>query len=173
MLKLKFQYFGYLVEELTHWKRPWRWERVKAGGEGDNRGWDGWMASPTRWTRVWASSRSWWWTGWPGVLQSMGSQRVRHDWATELNRRQQADQIKRNFRSHIRGQILFYKGRNWGHERRGDLHKIRLLGRLNIELKCWSLTLKKFRIKILENKLVSSVRKKEEMRQRPHGHGAE
>ena len=72
-------------EELTHWKRPWFWERLKAGGEGDNRGWDGWMASPTRWTWVWASSGSWWWTGRPSVLQSMGSQRVRHDWATELN----------------------------------------------------------------------------------------
>ena len=71
-------------EELTLWKRPWCWERLKAG-EGDNRGWDGWMASPTRWTWVWASSGSWWWTGKPGVLQSMGSQRVGHDWATELN----------------------------------------------------------------------------------------
>ena len=56
-------------EELTHWKRPWCWERLKAGGEGDDRGWDGWMASPTRWTWVWASSGSWWWTGKPGVLQ--------------------------------------------------------------------------------------------------------
>ena len=72
-------------EELTHWKRPWCWERLKVGGEGDNRGWDGWMASPTPWTWVWASSRSWWWTGKPGVLQSMGSQRVGHDWATKLN----------------------------------------------------------------------------------------
>ena len=72
-------------EELTHWKRPWCWERLKAEGEGDNREWDGWMASLTWWTRVWASSKSWWWTGKPGVLQSMGSQRVRHDWATELN----------------------------------------------------------------------------------------
>ena len=60
-------------EELTHWKRPWCWERLRAGGEGDNRGWDGWMASPTQRTWVWASSRSWWWTGRPGVLQSMGS----------------------------------------------------------------------------------------------------
>ena len=60
-------------EELTRWKRPWFWERLKAGGQGDNR-WDGWMASPTRWTWVWASSGSWWWTGKPGVLQSMGSQ---------------------------------------------------------------------------------------------------
>ena len=72
-------------ENLTHWKRPWCWERLKAGGEGDNRGWDGWMASPTQWTWVWASSRSCWWTGKPGVLQPMGSQRVRHDWATEVN----------------------------------------------------------------------------------------
>ena len=73
-------------DELTHWKRPWCWERLKVGGEGDDRGWDGWMASLTQCTWVWASSRSWWWTGKPGLLQSMGSQRVRHDWATELNR---------------------------------------------------------------------------------------
>ena len=72
-------------EELTHWKRLWCWESLKAGGEGDNRGWDGWRASPTRWTRVWASSGSWWWTGRPGILQSMGLQRVWHDWMTELN----------------------------------------------------------------------------------------
>ena len=67
------------------WKRPWGWERLKAGGEGDDRGWDSWMASLTWCTWVWASSRNWWRTGKPGVLQSMGSQRVRHDWATELN----------------------------------------------------------------------------------------
>ena len=67
----------------NHWKRSRCWEKLKAG-EGDNRGWDGWMASLTRWTGVWASSGSWWWTGKPGVLQSMGSQRVRHDWETEL-----------------------------------------------------------------------------------------
>ena len=72
-------------EELTHWKRPWCWERLKAGGEGDDRGWDGWRASLTRWTWVWASSGSWWWTGKPGVLQSIGLQRVEHDWVTELN----------------------------------------------------------------------------------------
>ena len=71
MLKLKFQYFGYLIGRLTHWKRPWCWERVKVG-EGDDRGLDGWMASPIRWAWVWACSRSWWWTGRPGVLQSMG-----------------------------------------------------------------------------------------------------
>jgi len=72
-------------EELTHLKRPWCWERLRAGGEGDDRGWDGWMASPIQWTWVWVDSGSWWWTGRPGVLQFMGSQRVRHDWATELN----------------------------------------------------------------------------------------
>ena len=72
-------------EELTHWKRPWCWERLKAGGEGDDRGWDGWMASLTQWTWAWASSRRWWWTGRPGVLQSLGLQRVGQDWATELN----------------------------------------------------------------------------------------
>ena len=72
-------------KELTHWKRLWCWEGLGAGGEGDDRGWDGWMASLTQWTWVWVNSRSWWWTRRPGVLQFMGSQRVRHDWATELN----------------------------------------------------------------------------------------
>ena len=72
-------------KELTHWKRPWCWERLKAGGEGDDRGWDGWMASAIRWTWLWASSGSWWWTGRLSVLQSVGSQRVRHDWVTELS----------------------------------------------------------------------------------------
>ena len=60
-------------------------EGIGAGGEGDDRGWDGWMASQTRWTWVWVNSGSWWWTGRPGVLWFMGSQRVRHDWVTELN----------------------------------------------------------------------------------------
>ena len=85
MLKLKLQYLATWCEELTHWKRPWCWEGLKAGGEGDDRGWDGWMASPTQWTWVWVDSGSWWWTRRPGVLWFMGSQRVRHDWATELN----------------------------------------------------------------------------------------
>ena len=70
---------------MTHLKRPWCWARLKAGGEGDDRGWDGWMASLTEWAWVWASFGSWWWTGRPVVLQSMGSQRVTHNWATELN----------------------------------------------------------------------------------------
>ena len=74
-------------EELTHLKRPWCWERLGAWGEEDDRGWDGWMASLTLWTWVWTSSGSWWWTGKPGVLQSMGvakSQTWLSDW-TELN----------------------------------------------------------------------------------------
>ena len=66
-------------------KDPWCWEGLGAGGEGDDRGWDGWMASPTRWTWVWVNSRSLWWTGRPGVLRFMGSQRVEHNWVTELN----------------------------------------------------------------------------------------
>ena len=74
-----------LCEELTHWKRLWCWERLITGEEGDNRGWDGWMASRTQWAWVWVNSGSWWWTGRPGVLRFMGSQRVGHDWATELN----------------------------------------------------------------------------------------
>ena len=92
MLKLKLQYFGrwrshqlFWCKELSHLKRPWCWESLKAGREGDDRGWDGWMASPTWRTWVCINSRSWWWTGRPGMLQSMGLQRVRHSWATELN----------------------------------------------------------------------------------------
>ena len=85
MLKLKLQNLVTWCEELTHWKRPWCWERLKAGGEGDDRGWDGWVVPLTRWTWVWASSRSSWWTEKPGLLQSLGSQRVGHHWVTELN----------------------------------------------------------------------------------------
>ena len=81
MLKLKLQYFATWCEELTHLKRPWFWESLKAWGEGENRGWDGWMASPTRCTRVWASSGCWWWTEKPGVFKSMMLQKVRHDLA--------------------------------------------------------------------------------------------
>ena len=81
-LMLKLQYFGHLMRRVDSWKRPWCWEEF--GAEGYNRGWDGWMASPTQCTRVWVNSGSWWWTGRPGVLRFMGSQ-SRHDWATELN----------------------------------------------------------------------------------------
>ena len=85
MLKLKLQYFGHLMGRPNSFERPWCWERLTVGEEGDDRGWDDWMASPTHWTWVWESSRSWWWIGKPGVLQSMGSQRVGHDRATELS----------------------------------------------------------------------------------------
>ena len=74
-----------LVRCTVHWKRPWCWEGLGAGREGDDRGWDSWMASLTQWTWVWVNSGSWWWRGRLGVLQSMELQRVRHDWATELN----------------------------------------------------------------------------------------
>ena len=72
-------------KEPIHLKRPWCWERLRAEGEGDDKGWDVWMASLTLWTWVWINSGSWWWTGRPGVLRFMGSQRVRHDWVTELS----------------------------------------------------------------------------------------
>ena len=86
MLKLKLQYFGHLMSKADSLgKKPWCWERLKVGGEGDDRGWAGWMASLAQWTWVWVDSRSWWWTGRPGVLQFMGLQRVGQDWATELN----------------------------------------------------------------------------------------
>ena len=68
-----------------HVSKLWCWEGLGARGEGDDRGWDGWMASPTWWTWVWVNSGSWWWIGRPGVLQFMGSQRAGHDWVTELN----------------------------------------------------------------------------------------
>ena len=85
MLKLKLNTLVTWCKELTQWKRSWCWERLKAGGEGDDRGWDVWMASLTRWTWVWVNSRIWWWTGKPGRLQSTGSQIVGHDEASELN----------------------------------------------------------------------------------------
>ena len=85
MLKLKLQYFGYLMGRVDSLEKTLMLEGLGAAGEGDDRGWDGWMASPTRWTWVWVNSRSWWWTGRPGMLQFMGLQRVRHDWVTELN----------------------------------------------------------------------------------------
>ena len=84
MLKLKLQYSGHLMRRVDSLEKLWCWEGLGAGGEEDDRGWDDWMASMTRWTWVWVNSGSWWWTGRPGVLQFMGSQRVGHDWATEL-----------------------------------------------------------------------------------------
>ena len=86
MLKLKLQSFSHLMWRADSLEKTLCWERLKVGGEGDDRGWDGWMASPTQWLWVWAGSRSWWWTGKPGVLQSMGSQSRTwlNNW-TELN----------------------------------------------------------------------------------------
>ena len=83
MLKLKLQHFGHVMRRADSGKRPWCWERLKAGGCGVDRGWDGWMASLIQWTWVWANSGRQWRTGMPGVLQSMGSQRVGHDLGTE------------------------------------------------------------------------------------------
>ena len=84
MLKLKLQYFAHLMRRADSFERPWCWERLKAGGEGDNRGWDGWMASLIQWPWFWVNSGSWWQTGRPGMLWFTGSLRVKHDWATEL-----------------------------------------------------------------------------------------
>ena len=84
MLKLKLQSLATWCEELTHWKRPWCWEGLGAGGEGGDRGWDGWMASLTQWAWVWVSSGSLLWTRRPDVLQLLGSQRVGDDRVTEL-----------------------------------------------------------------------------------------
>ena len=88
MLKLKLQYFGHLMRRVDSLERPWCWEGLGEGGEGDNRGWDGWMASPPRWTRVWVNSGSWWWTGRPGVLRAIhvvAKSRTRLSNWTELN----------------------------------------------------------------------------------------
>ena len=83
MLKLKLQYFGHLMRRADSLERLWCGEGLGSGGEGDDRGWDGWMASPTRWTWVWVNSRSWWWTGRPGVLRSWG--RKESDMTERLN----------------------------------------------------------------------------------------
>ena len=85
MLKLKLQYFGHFMRRIDSLEKTLTLEGLGAGGEGDDRGWDGWMASPTWWTWVWVNSGSWWWTGRPGVLWFMGLQRVGHDWVTEMN----------------------------------------------------------------------------------------
>ena len=84
MVKLKIQYFGHLMRRADSLEKTLMLGKIEAGGEGYKRGWDGWMASLTQWTWIWVNSGSWWWTGRPGVLQCMGSQRVGHDWVTEL-----------------------------------------------------------------------------------------
>ena len=85
MLKLKFQYFGHLKGRTDSFEKTLMLGKIEAGGEGDDRGWGSWMASPSQWTWVWVNSGSWWWTRRPGVQQSVGWQRVRYEWATELN----------------------------------------------------------------------------------------
>ena len=85
MLKLKFQYFGHPMWRVDSLEKTLMLGGIGAGGEGDDREWDGWMASPTRWMWVWVNSGNWWLTGRPGVLHFMGSQGVGHNWATELN----------------------------------------------------------------------------------------
>ena len=85
MLKLKLQYFGHLMQRADSFEKTLMLGKIEGRRRGDDRGWDGWMASPFHWTWVWVDSRSWWWIGSSGMLQFMGSQRVRHDWATELN----------------------------------------------------------------------------------------
>ena len=86
MLKLKLQYFGHLMWRTDLLGKPLMLGKIEGGRKGDDRGWDDWMASPTQWTWVLVNSRSWWWRGRPGVLQSMGSQRVGHNRTIELNR---------------------------------------------------------------------------------------
>ena len=85
MLKLKLQYFGRFMWRVNSLEKTLMLGEIGGRRKADNRGWDGWMASPTWWTWVWVNSGSWWWTGRPGILRFMGSQRVGHDWATELN----------------------------------------------------------------------------------------
>ena len=83
MLRLKLQYFGHLMRRVDSLEKTLMLGGIGVRRRWGHRGWDGWMASLTQWTWVWVNSGSWWWTGRPGVLQLMGSQRVRHNWATE------------------------------------------------------------------------------------------
>ena len=85
MLKLKLQYFGHRMQRADSFKKSLMLGKTEGRRRRDSRGWDGWIASPTQWTWVWVDSGSWWWTGRPSMLQFMGLQRVRYDWATELN----------------------------------------------------------------------------------------
>ena len=85
MLKLKLQYFGHLMKRADSLEKTLMLGGIEGRRRKDDRGWDGWMASPTRWTWIWVNFGSWWWTGRPGVLPFMGSQRLRHNWVTEMN----------------------------------------------------------------------------------------
>ena len=116
MLKLQLQYFVHVMQNLTHWRRLWCWEILKAEGEGDDRGWDGWMVSLMQWTWVWVGAGNWWWTGKPGVLQSMGLQRVEHDWVTdwtELNQWKPAKDLQKHLWSVLLGETPFHVPLAW------------------------------------------------------------
>ena len=106
MLKVKLQCFGHLMRRVDSLEKTLMLGGIGAGEEGDNRGWNGWMASPTQWTWVFLNSRNWWWTGRPGVLRFMGSQRVGHDWATELHWKKP---FKLQWKSSTRTHILITK----------------------------------------------------------------
>ena len=115
-------------------KRLWCWEGLGAGGEGDDRGWDGWMASPARWTWVWVNSGSWWWTRRPGVLQFMGSQRVGHDWAIELNWRVYKEHLSFHLPHEVgRANLVMFPSswKYWGGKKDGWGHTI-------ISLRSWN-----------------------------------
>ena len=84
MLKLNLQYFGHLMQRVNTFEKTLMLGNIKGRRRRGRQRWDGWISSPTQWTWLWVNSGSWWWTGWPGVLQSMGLQRVRHNWAPEL-----------------------------------------------------------------------------------------
>ena len=115
MLQLKLQYFGHLMQRTDSLERPWCWERLTVEGAGNDREWDSWMASLMRWTWFWVNSGSWWWTERPGVLQSMGSQRVGHNWVTELNWRSMGLYIQsEGWGTGISGYRIFYKEGNSG-----------------------------------------------------------
>ena len=85
MMTLKLQSFGHVMWRTNSLEKTLMLGKIEGRKEGDDQEWDEWMASATWWTWVWAGSQNWWWTGKSGVLQSMGSQRVGHDWAAELN----------------------------------------------------------------------------------------
>ena len=96
MLKLKLHYFGHMMQRADSFEMTLMLGKIEVGGEGDDRGWDGWMASLTQWTWVWVNSGSWWWTGRPGMLWFMGSQRVWHNWVTELIRDKNINRMSRH-----------------------------------------------------------------------------
>ena len=123
-------------EELTHWKRPWCWEGLRAG-EGDDREWDGWMASLTRWTWVWVNSGSWWWIGRPGVLWFTGSQRIGHNWVTELT----------DWIDHIDSCCTWLLSQLW----------LTRVNKLNYIPTCWDITENLMLITALKNEFTKSV----------------